>query len=439
MATYHTARDLANAVAATFNGRRGHVPSRQFLSTLFDAMYYSSLRTEEGRPIAFHIVYVDPVNPDPHPPKRIVQDRWSIASFSEPIPLTVQNFVKLALASDPRSSSLAVYDLPERPCIWGLVDQGNRYYDFVNYESDSGPERPGAFQASILGVGHLAAFVNYETVAELRISSIVGKRLDVFRRGPIHKRLEVGIKLFQTRVKQAVGPQLYGDRTHWGASLSEDWISAICRLLLRTQAYRHGGAFLITPDHAGSNLNVKFSLNYYRLRSALEAQGEAVIRKTFASDQIMQNHIDDEESGIPQELYLDESVNQSLYDDARSELDGALWFVSLLSRVDGLVLMDPVLNVRGFGVVITSEHEPARVFVARDIEAKHLRELDYNRYGTRHRSMMRYCSEHPASVGFVISQDGDVRIMTTVGKRLVVWENVKLQFYDFLKAKPTRA
>lgn len=41
--------------------------------------------------------------------------------------------------------------------------------------------------------------------------------------------------------------------------------------------------------------------------------------------------------------------------------------------------------------------------------------------------MIRYCFEMPESLGFVVSQDGDIRAMTRIGDRLVLWENVNVQ------------
>ena len=48
--------------------------------------------------------------------------------------------------------------------------------------------------------------------------------------------------------------------------------------------------------------------------------------------------------------------------------------------------------------------------------------------------MMRYCNAYPGSVGFVISQDGDIRGMTKVGDSLVIWDGVTLE--RILCAKP---
>jgi hypothetical protein len=202
---------------------------------------------------------------------------------------------------------------------------------------------------------------------------------------------------------------------------------------LRVQNYRHGGAVLITSDTLSYGLNVKYRLQYPRLRSALETRALLGIQQTYASDQIFENCLEKSADEVPTDLYLDETVLGQELAENQSELDGTLWFIALLSRVDGLVLMSPTLEVQGFGVEITYAEEPSAVFMAGDSRAtkKRLRQIDYNHYGTRHRSMMRYCAQVPGSVGFVVSQDGDVRVMTQVRSQLVMWENIKLRLDDF--------
>jgi hypothetical protein len=56
-----------------------------------------------------------------------------------------------------------------------------------------------------------------------------------------------------------------------------------------------------------------------------------------------------------------------------------------------------------------------------------LRRGDLEQFGTRHRAMMRYCNEHPGALGFVVSQDGDIRAVLRIGDRLVLWENIEVQ------------
>ena len=150
--------DLAARVHQALTHQHG-MPSEVVLSRLFETMYFSSLRTEESQPIAFHVCYLDPNNPDPSPPGRLVQDRWSHVALHERVSFETTNLTKIANASDPRSSSLAVYhDANGDLFVWGLIDQGNSYYDFVTYNAEYGPERPGLFQASIAGVGHVVVY-----------------------------------------------------------------------------------------------------------------------------------------------------------------------------------------------------------------------------------------------------------------------------------------
>jgi hypothetical protein len=229
------------------------------------------------------------------------------------------------------------------------------------------------------------------------------------------------------KLANRVGKRLSKEGIEFQAKPLYAWTTSLCRLILRIQNYRHGGALLITPDRELSGLKVRHALSYTRFRTAIEdkvffeelyhrAWKEA--RKRWQSD-----------LPIPTDVHLDEVVCKDDLKDARLELDGAIWFISLLSRVDGLVLLTPEFDIRGFGVEITASEIPSRVFTAGNPAGSMnaLKVLEYERFGTRHRSMMRYCAAVPGSIGVVISQDGDVRVMTSGEAGVVVWENVKLQ------------
>lgn len=410
------------------------------LTILFETLYFSSLKTEEAQPITCYVVYLNPEDPDPNPPRNPSKDRWVFVRFGEAIPLTMSSLVKLAKASDPRTSSFVVYpDSQERLCVWGLIDQGNRHHDFVNYDAESGYERPGLFQASIIGLGHLVAYIGFEKIAELQTNTLFGKPVHVFERGPVRDTLDPGIRAYVDRIRTALPEYIdYEERGHWDASLASYWISSLCRLLRRARDFHHGGALLITPDASLQGLNVKYDVCYPRLRSALESHALATIQSTQASDYIF-DYIDQDADEIPVGLYLDETVNEGDLEESRSELDGTIWFIALLTRVDGLVVVNQNLEVQGFGVEITYNDQPRSVLRASDPRAtrKQLNEVDYNHFGTRHRSMMRYCAQTPGSVGLVISQDGDVRAITLIDDKVVMWENIQLQ-RDF-KARRRRS
>jgi hypothetical protein len=84
-------------------------------------------------------------------------------------------------------------------------------------------------------------------------------------------------------------------------------------------------------------------------------------------------------------------------------------------------------NVVGFGVEIRTEADVKTVYVAQNEDATKLAPVDTRTLGTRHRSMMRYCYAHPGAVGLVISQDGDIRAITKLSSKLVMWEHLHLR------------
>jgi hypothetical protein len=418
-------RDLAERLHAALRRRDRDVGVEE-LADILSVLFYASLRTEEGQSIRCQVVYLDPSDPDPNPPPRIVADRWRVWPLGELLELNVQNVVKMAMATDPRTSSLAVHSTGGRIEIWGLVDGGNLYYDFLNFESESGMEPPGLFVASIESLGHLKAAVGFAPVGELRTDIIVKETLDVLSTGPVLASLESGIVAYVARTREAVGDEAFEVRGHWSGSLAEDWLATMSRLLLRSRRYGHGGAVAIAPHDVGHHVNVKYPIAYDRIRTALDTRARATIEWANASDDIHE-FLENDSDDLPMILHLDERVSDHEREDSRKELDGAIWFASLLTRVDGLVLMNSDLDVTGFGVEITAAEEPANVLLARDDRGQDTVPLAYTRWGTRHRSMMRLCWQVPGMVGFVLSQDGDIRVVTRVEGAILVWENPLLE------------
>jgi hypothetical protein len=224
-------KDLAEAIHKELDSRRLETPGLERLTTLFETLYFVSLKTEELQPITCYIIYLPPNNPDPKKPKRIVLDRWNYIRFTEPIAFTTSNLVKIAKASDPRTSSFAVYHNTQgQLSIWGIIDQANSYHDFINYDTEVGPQRPGIFQAGISGIGHLVTYIDYEKIAELKTNVLLGKTLDVLSSGPVCEALKSGSQKYIEKIQGRIDELIYQDRNHWNVSLSSYWISSLCRM-----------------------------------------------------------------------------------------------------------------------------------------------------------------------------------------------------------------
>lgn len=429
-----TPKDLAKLVFKRLQGAKvsSPLPSQEILNNLFEILFYASLKTEESDFIKVTVTLIDSNNPDPTPPERIVNERWQFTRFEEPIPFSVKNIVKLSKAADPWSSSLAIdFNSENELFIWGLIDQAIHYQSFLHYEADSGPEQPGLFQTSITGIGNLVVIFDYELVATLKQNILISKYLNIFDRGTINKV----IKKFASSYENEIKSYLEKDFTHedydsWEGYITYVYTQTLSRILIRIQNYHHGGAFLITQNFE-SDLDIKHKIKYSRLFESICELVKQTISNYFYSNMMQSEYLEKDKKRIPIELYLEESVSTIIKEESNNELKGAIRFISSLSCIDGLVVLDSELNVKGFGVVIKSIELPDNIYISRstNLVIKNLVEVNPNHFGTRHRSMFSYCWKNEGTLGFVISQDGDIRVITRIGDKLIVWENVKVQHF----------
>jgi len=370
-------------------------------------MYMASIATEEGQFVRIELVYIDPDRVQPR-----ADVSWQVFAFAERLLFTLPNLIKLAPASDPRNSAVAAFhDSDGTVFLWGLIDQRDPAYRVLRREISSRThEACGIFEASIEGPANIFVHSGHELIGELNVGSLrqATNYIDIFRSGPLMDMCDIGIRSIAHRLSEQVDDQF---RDNIFSCTRHGVISALCTMLLRLQSFRHGGAILIRKPQ-DDHLKIRYPMNYNRLTKTLE-------QCSLQRAQQLSEAVDPAYAYGSSNLLSCEEV-----------LDSAIWFVAVLSRVDGLVVMDQELGVEGFGGIIRCQTIPPRDSVFRshraDPREDGLERLDYDHLGTRHQSMMRYCFEHPGTVGFVVSEDGDARAMSSIKGRLIIWENIKL-------------
>lgn len=409
-------------------------PGVSLLTRLLETLFFATLKTEEGKPLQFRIVVVDPADPDPDKPPQPRPHRWKITKLATRLPLTVSTLVKLSKAADPWNSSLATYYDKKGFYVWGLVDQAVQFNTMLVREAASGYGLPGNFQVLAAGPADLSVHADFKFIARLQQDTVLKTQTDIFWSGPISDCIDGPMQRYLEAVwirSRRPDPE----SNEWNECfvyLAQEWIRTLCRILISIQRYRHGGALLLTDRTA--QLDVKYRINYDRLPKALKNLGAARFRLMRAETELRKYLDDPSIDDLPALLHLDESIAESTVEDYANEITGCVRFISSLSYVDGLILSTSDLSIRGFGVEIRTKKDPMKVFLSTNPSgnSNSLRRINPTQYGTRHRSMMRYCFANPKSMGFVISQDGEIRVMTRVKNRLVIWENLKI--LDFTKA-----
>lgn len=406
-----------------------HRPAIRILDELFHTMYLASMRREEGEAITCTLCYVNPKDPDPDPPPNIRDPRWTVALFSKPIDCTSAQLTKLALAADPSSSSLVVFPNRKNDLqIWGLIDQQGGYQSMLSHEAEGGWSPPGAFHVQVLGPGHLIVMHDYGFLAELNGDHLVEDSVNVFVNQTIQRKFWTGFERRIRPIETRVHETGYGAESDISADAYHQWIKTIKRILLRARTFGHGGAFLFTDTPSPTRLNTKYDLVYDRLPRLLD---NVAVHSTIGEESwdLIDTQLQNDADSVDAQLYISNAAAEVGLEDAREALTGAIGYVASLSRVDGLVLLGYDLVVRGFGCEITANGDSkCQAFSASHATPSKgkLRRLDVQRFGTRHRSMVRYCTEDKDSVGFVVSHDGPVRAISCSSSRLYFWDNVKL-------------
>jgi hypothetical protein len=308
--------------------------------------------------------------------------------------------------------------------VWGLVDQAVHTSTALVRESRPRYSPPGLFYAIAQGTADLAVYREDGLIGRLRQDTIIAQEHDVLWRGPIYRRLLPPIRKLRKHVISEVGKEIYDASYFSPGGIEEEWLGTLSRLLIGIQRYRHGGALLISESK--DDLRFKYPLNYSRLSKCLSRRAVHQVSASAATHAIHERYIEYDKKRLPLRLYYDESIARGWEEDCDAELTGCVRFIASLSRVDGLIQCDFDLRFNGFGGEILIREDPKRIFLAEssDPSEKELAPLDPSHFGMRHRSMMRFCAQHAGAIGFVISQDGDIRAMRAKGGKLYVWENV---------------
>ena len=149
-----------------------------------------------------------------------------------------------------------------------------------------------------------------------------------------------------------------------------------------------GGSLLITPKALRQNLDIVHPFRYARM-------GDSTALSVL--DEMYKDGTEWSRSGFPQEGSPDYAAElgwaEADAEDRASELTAAIKLVTSLATADGLVLMDQLLRVAGFGVKIKVATRLPVIYDGRDFERRGARatKVDPAQFGTRHGSMLRYC------------------------------------------------
>lgn len=350
------------------------------LVELFTTIFFAGLDTHEGEHNPISVVFLGRSHVEYVLSDRSSMDvppvyQWKILRFASPRPFAGRELVKLAVVGADRRIYSAVGVLDDgRLAITGLAREGVHAGPdpFVRITAS----RPGCL--SIRGGRDLA--IEYERGVVVTVGDDAA-----FAGGPVRLALE-------TIARSA---DMDGD-------VVSRYLNAVVLLVREMVAHGRGGILIISSDEhplvpasAPYRLVLDFSLGAllrlaWRVREKarreprdFEADREAVGSDHAAFGVLLRNAFLTEAERVIEEL-------------------------GRFTAIDGAVLLNRALALVAFGVILPVRQQIGVIDAARSDSDGDVPFIDLGSRGTRHRAAATYAAEHPGSVVFVSSEDGDV-------------------------------
>lgn len=391
------------------------IPSPGELEKLCDLLYSASLLKEEGRAVRARIVLA--------PPEAFLDakgppDGTHAVRFTLSHELTANEIKRLSPAASFFHSVIAIWPERGRFRIWGILNTGPRWMNLVaGGRKPVGQDLPHPV-IHVRDPGWVLFYQGYHLIAEWRGRELAGPRLDVFQSNLLHERFsEVRRRLVAEiatdGLPNTLDPAAYSELAQLIA------LQFVKRIVNLVRTSGHGGSLLVLPegpagrDAAAKWVDCKYSAATdpagQRFRSLLKA--------------IVQRVGELNAPGAP----LDDAweIFRHRRDPELDRLEEAFFelarLFSDLMQVDGALVIDQRLSLIGFGGEIRVDRNLLKVGHAQDLDGKIVTDWNVRGDGTRHRSVYRLCSVEPSVIGFVISQDSQVRLIANVEGDVVFW------------------
>ena len=344
------------------------------LGELLTTVFFAGLETYEGEHNGVGVAFlgtnpVDFVIPQGLAAGTAPLYQWKVQRFTRPRPFTIPELVKLAVAGGEGSIYSAVHLAGRgRLVIGGLAREG--------FDAEPDPfvkivaHRPGSL--SVRNGRDLV--LRYE-----RGAILTGGEDVVFSAGPVRRAFEA--------IARAAG---FEDH------VVSDYVEAVRALVREMASHGHGGILIVSDEEQP---HVARATPY---RMALDSSLASLVR--------MARRIPARRGGGGTNGAADEQTFGHLLRNAfMTEAERVTQELGALTAIDGATFLNRELALVAFGVILPV----GRVAFVIDADAPlgDVRPVDFGSRGTRHRASSIYAAEHPGSVVFVASEDGQVSCM----------------------------
>lgn len=414
------------------------LPAKRIVRRLLEVAYHASFMTEEMRRIVYHIIYC---------PRSTTQDSYargarkysrifSIA-FEKSRPFNEREILRLAPATDPTKVLIGVEcadggENEEKLQIWGLIDAGSSWWDFIHGESSVGNPPPDFLTISTGEPGNIVISRKGNIILKLQRGEIVSPTTGILNKGPIADFFDQAVRQISRDACKVLNCDKYG---YPG---SDDYPQKLYlqyfeRIIFHIRRKQHGGTLIIIPDGTnlhGAGLRERLMIKY----PCLDDRGWSFLVQSLVLQhnyhELHGRLLSSGRSILPADYRLAVDTHGEI-DEINEALSDSVKFVAALSGVDGAVVITDRLRLLGFGAeVIVSLPDLSQVKVSVDVHGTIGKYIPIESFGTRHRAAFRFCSACENSLAFVISQDGGVKAVKKKGDDIILWSDINFGLFS---------
>lgn len=383
------------------------LPDDRTLHFLLEMCYHASLRTTEHRPVRCVLAYAAP---------RSVP-RKSLLLLEPPVPLTVGEIVRLSpitqlhrnlIGCDGSDGDLDIWGLFEHERAWVQLSAGEPP-DVPMGEEDLPPhwltiaiEQPGALSVARGSRG----------LVRLRDGRIIRPQEHPLRQE--HEPLGMFFKDLVSDLLRLPGLQNQLQAApveHARRTLRDIYTTSIAAILAHIRSQRHGGGLVIARspvDEALTQVTYR-AARHASLSDHIVAYYEALATASQVPRGLSHQATELARHRAAEKLRL-----------ASQQLAAGINQVSLLTAIDGAVLLDGYLQIDGFGVRFPVQLPTG----ATVLDALTGVEYACDEWGLRHQSIFSLCQQCEDVVGLIVSQDGEVKAVKNVAGKLQLWGGI---------------
>lgn len=385
-----------------------HIP-KYLIKELVEIAYHASFLTEEERQTRFKIAVIsrDLVGYDSYD----IDHETTLIKFEETRNLTIVELMRLAPAVDYATTLICVDSWEYEPGkakqslkIWGLISIGKSINKLIKLQTDQATHLPPCLVISSTAPGHIQLSQNIKPLVTLT----TGKLSVIPRETKALPQPIIDI-LYKCCESFVLNSQIEIDSSNIFFKLKlelmvKKYIEIFCKFLFKLSDSCHGATLLFVPCNEidfADKLLIKYKTKFSKLNSLYQEYfSESSSTKNYENVEKFNQQID------------------NIFDEA-------LTLISRTSSVDGAIVINDRLEILGFGAEIrVEENHIINLYFSIGQTEKKFYSRDITEFGTRHRSAARFVKTFPRSIAFVVSQDGDKKLITYKDEKVIVYSNI---------------